>query len=250
MFSENSNVTMDNRFVVFGLKNVSKDYWEPVMITIMFFLSTRMEYNQSLQKATHFIIDETQVVTDNESSADMLLNAVVTYRKFGGIVTLALQNLTRAIQNPNLRDMFSNCGYKVFFDQGGVDAQTLAAVQPLSESEFDSLSEEIPGYGVVVWGKKVILLNASMSKDNELYNTFSTNFHEKKLQEIAKNPQHSISVQILQMAAVVAITAEDVQNTLNMPEDKAENVLSELLLQGHLTSYEQSGKTYYKCREE
>jgi len=250
MFSECSNITMDNRFVVFGLKNVSKDYWEPVMITIMFFLSTRMEYNQSLQKATHFIIDETQVVTDNESSADMLLNAVVTYRKFGGIVTLALQNLTRAIQNPNLRDMFSNCGYKVFFDQGGVDAQTLAAVQPLSESEFDSLSEEIPGYGVVVWGKKVILLNASMSKDNELYNTFSTNFHEKKLQEIAKNPQHSISVQILQMAAVVAITAEDVQNTLNMPVDKAENVLSELHLQGHLISYEQSGKTYYKCREE
>ena len=250
MFSQNSNINIDNRFVVFGLKNVSEDYWEAVMITIMFFLSSRMEYNQSLQKATHFIIDETQVVTDNESSASKMLNAIVTYRKFGGIVTLALQNLTRAIQNESLRDMFSNCGYKVFFDQGGVDAQALASVQPLSENEFDSLAEDIPGYGVIVWGKKVILLDATMSKENMLYSTFSTNFHEKKLQEIAKNPQHSTSVQILQMASVVAITVEDVQNTLNMPEDKAENVLSELLLQGHLTSYEQSGKTYYKCREE
>lgn len=186
MFSQNSNINIDNRFVVFGLKNVSEDYWEAVMITIMFFLSSRMEYNQSLQRATHLIIDETQVVTSNESSANMLLHAVVTYRKFGGIVTLSLQNLTRAILNDDLRDMFSNCGCKVFFDQGGVDAQTLASVQPLSENEFDSLAEDIPGYGVIVWGKKVILLDAVMSKENMLYSTFSTNFHEKMFQEIAK----------------------------------------------------------------
>lgn len=252
MFAKGSDIDITgNRLVVFGLRNVSEDFWEPVMITIMFFLSARMEYNQALQKATHLIIDETQVVTSNESSANMLLHAVVTYRKFGGIVTLALQNLTRAIQNEDLRDMFSNCGYKVFFDQGGVDAQTLASVQPLSESEFESLSQDIPGYGVMVWGKKVILLDASMSKENRLYRVFSTNFHEKKLKEIAenKNLQNNTTAQILQMAAIVSITAEDVHNTLDIKLNEAENILAELNIQGNVKSFERSGKTYYKKEE-
>ncbi|MFQ8901808.1 MAG: hypothetical protein ACLR7D_07950 [Lachnospira eligens] len=31
----------------------------------------------------------------------------------------------------------------------------------------------------MVWGKKVIILDSLMSKDNPLYEVFSTNFHEK-----------------------------------------------------------------------
>lgn len=179
LFAYPSNVDINKRFVVFGLANVPGQLWEPVMITIMHFLSNRMEYNKQFQRPTRLIVDETQVVCRNEASAAMLVHAVVTFRKFGGIVTMALQNLTRALENPDLRDMFSNCGYKLFLDQGGVDAESLSEVQELSSAEFDALSETRPGYGVLVWGKTVILLDASMSKDNPLYDTFTTNFHEK-----------------------------------------------------------------------
>lgn len=179
MFAKPSNISMKKRLTVFGLKNVSQNMWEPVMITIMHFLSNRMEYNQELQIATHLIVDEAQTVCKNPSSADMLLKAIVTYRKFGGICTLALQNLTRALENEELRDMFSGCAYKCFLDQGGVDAQALASIQELSDMEFRSLSEEVPGHGVMVWGKKVILLDAFLEHDNILYERFSTNFHEK-----------------------------------------------------------------------
>jgi type IV secretory pathway VirB4 component len=142
-----------------------------------------MEYNKKLRRATRLVIDETQVVTNNASSARMLLDAVVTYRKFGGIVTMALQNLSRALDNPALRDMFSNCGYKCFLDQGGVDANRLAEIQELSAKEFASLAEDTPGHGVMVWGKKVILLDATMDKSNILYQHFSTNFHEGAVSE-------------------------------------------------------------------
>jgi type IV secretory pathway VirB4 component len=183
MFAYPSNVDMNNRFVVFGLAHVGEDFWEPVMITMMFFLTNRMEYNKKLRRATRLVIDETQVVTNNASSARMLLDAVVTYRKFGGIVTMALQNLSRALDNPALRDMFSNCGYKCFLDQGGVDANRLAEIQELSAKEFASLAEDTPGHGVMVWGKKVILLDATMDKSNILYQHFSTNFHEGAVSE-------------------------------------------------------------------
>ena len=179
MFAHESNIDFSKRLVGIGLLNVSEKLWETVMITVMHFLSNRMEYNQKLQKATHFIVDETQVVCEHKSSADMLLKAVVTFRKFGGICTLALQNLKRALENPALRDMFSNCEYKCFLDQGGVDAEALAQIQELSQAEFMALNEESAGQGVMVWGKKVLLFDAKIAKQNPLYARFSTNFHEK-----------------------------------------------------------------------
>lgn len=180
MFAYPSDVDISTyRLVAFGLKNVDENYWQPVMISIMFFLSIRMNYNQELQKATRLVVDETQVVTRNASSAQILLNAVITYRKFGGIVTLAMQNLTRALENPDLRDMFQNCGYKMFFQQVGEDAERLSKIQDLTQAEYDALKSDRPGRSVMVWGKKVIILDSLMSKGNPLYEVFSTNFHEK-----------------------------------------------------------------------
>ena len=48
----------------------------------------------------------------------------------------------------------------MFLDQGGVDAQSLAEIQPLSEREFRALGTGKPGEGVIVWNKKVVLFNA------------------------------------------------------------------------------------------
>lgn len=179
MFAHPSNLNINSRLVGFGLKNIPKEVWEPVMLTIMHFLSIRIEYNQQTMKALRLIIDETQVLCEKGSSANQLLYAIETYRKFGAVVTLVIQNLTRALQNPELRDMFSNCPYKCFFDQGGVDAATLAQVQELSEEEYRALEEDVAGYGVLVWDKQVYLLDAKMDKTNVLYPQFNTNFHEK-----------------------------------------------------------------------
>lgn len=184
MFAHDTNVNMDNRLICFGLANVDSSAWEPVMITIMFFLSNRMEYNRELQRATRLLVDEAQVVTQNEASANILLNAALTFRKFGGLCTFALQNLTRALELPALRDMFQNCGYKVFLDQGGVDKKNLAEIQEFSEEEYESLSskktesKENKGHMVIVWNKQVILLDAAMDNTNSLYQTFNTNPHE------------------------------------------------------------------------
>ena len=95
---------------------------------------------------------------------------------------MAMQNFSASLENEKLRDMFSNCGYKCFLDQGGMDAKNLAQIQELSAIEYNSLTEETPGFGLMVWGKKVILFNAKMDPQNPLYDLFSTNFHEKSEQ--------------------------------------------------------------------
>ena len=193
MFAYPSNLDMNSRLVGFGLKNIPKTVWEPVMVTLMHFLSMRIEHNQKNLVAARLVVDEAQVLCDKGSSAEQLLYAVETYRKVGAVVTLAVQNLTRALENPELRDMFSNCPYKCFLDQGGVDAASLAQIQEFSEEELRALEEEIPGRGVMVWGGQVYLFDARMNEKNVLYNQFNTNFHEKaeqkKMQEEVEREQ-------------------------------------------------------------
>lgn len=179
MFAYPSNLDISSRLVGFGLKNIPKTLWEPLMVTVMHFLSMRIAYNQENLTALRLIVDEAQVLCEKGSSAKQLLYAIETYRKVGAIVTLAVQNLTRVLENPELRDMFSNCPYKCFLDLGGIDAANLAQIQELSEVEFRALEKNNLGCGIMVWGNQVHLFDALISKENILYAKFNTNFHEK-----------------------------------------------------------------------
>lgn len=179
MLSRPSNIRTDRRLVGIGMANVPENNWEAIMVTFLHYLSQRMDYNKQFQRATHLIVDEGQVVSEKPGSARQLYDAVMTFRKFGGIVTIAMQNVAAALRSPTLVDLFSNCSYKCFLDQGGVDAHSLAAIQEFSDKEFRALSSGRPGEGVMVWNKKVLLFDAKIRRDNPLYGAFTTNFHEE-----------------------------------------------------------------------
>ena len=255
MLAYPSTVRLDNRMIGFGLKNVPPDNWEPVMVTVMHYTSTRMEYNQEAQRATHFIVDETQVVSRKGTSAEQLNTAVATFRKYGGICTMAMQNITAALENKMLKELFSNCNYKCFLDQGGADANALAQIQELSQTEFNALNSEEVGKGVMVWGKKVVLFDAKISKENELYPLINTNFHEKakeaekKKQKQRQEQQESndrIEEIILQMAELAPVTVRDLLSVLEITQEEAEKQLSFLCQQGYLIKSEEAGNIRYQ----
>ena len=252
LFAHASNIDITKRFVVFGLANVPHDLWEPVMITIMHFLSNRMDYNKKLGRPTRLIIDEAQEVCRNESSAAMLLRAIRTYRKFGGMVTMALQNLAGALENDKLRDMFSNCGYKYFLNQSGIDAGQLRQIQDLSETEYESLNEDRPGYGLLVWGNKVIKLDSVMSHDNPLYEMFSTNFHEKSKKALfyssqtepeggsrefsgARSPEE-LDAAVLKLTEVIPVSMEEIITALSEERKPVTDAVNRLLMRRELVS--------------
>ena len=186
MFAHETNLSLDSRLVGFGLKNISDKLWEPCMLTIMHFLAMRIDTNQKTKQALHLIVDETQVLCEQETTASQLLYAIETYRKVGAIVTLIAQNLTHVLENPALRDMFSNCPFKCFLDQGGLDAANLAKIQELSPSEFRALEESTEGHGIIVWRGNVYLFDARMDENNPLFEVFDTNFHSQA-QNMADN---------------------------------------------------------------
>ena len=267
MLAHPSNIEFNNRLVGFGLANVPENNWEAVMVTILHYLSTRMDYNKKLQKATHLIVDEAQYVSKKPGSADQLNNAVLTFRKFGGIVTIAMQNVTAALSNPKLTELFQNCSYKCFLDQGGVDAKSLAAIQELSAKEYQALGSGKVGCGVMVWNKRIALFNARIEKDNPLFTQYTTNFHEEAGKNVPDygtlevkdyvpetGTQHEISEintvrqkapntdapsenderrkqyqQLLQIAELSAIDVEDVMEVLHLTKDESLKLLTDMV---------------------
>lgn len=223
------------------------------MVTILHYLSIRMDYNKRFQKATHLVIDETQVVSKKPGSARQLNNAVITFRKFGGIVTMAMQNVTAALSNQTLIELFQNCSYKVFLDQGGVDAQSLDAIQEFSAKEFRALSSGNVGEGVMVWNKKVVMFDALISKNNTLYRSYNTNFHEKAKEQkklsfeevvpnfgtkeepitkyVLKEKEEQL---ILKVACIMDITETDVERILKKDRETSLGYLKLLEEEGKL----------------
>lgn len=183
MFAHLSNININNRCVGFGMQNIPPEATETIMLTLMHIISMQLDYNQGNLRASRFIIDEAQVLCKNPIISSQLLYAIETYRKRGGIVTLALQNLKRAVENPEIRDMLSNCPRKIFFDSGGVDALALSEIQDLSEKELHSLANQEKGFGLIAWEGQVFMLDSCMDKENPLYEMFNTDFHEKAAQK-------------------------------------------------------------------
>lgn len=258
MFAFQSTISIKKRLIAFGMKNVPENLWEPVMLTIMHYLDVQVDYNQSMHKAIRLIVDEAQVVCKNNMSAERLLHAIITFRKYGGIVTMALQNLTRIVENQDLRDMFSNCEYKCFLNLKNMDARTLEEIQELSMNEFNSINDSSTGCGLMVWGSKVIKFDAFMNKENPLYDIFSTNFHEKA--EAAEREKENAETEkmqgkekkeeqlqhILLAASMTPITIEDAMAVIAAPKEQTEALLRELCDNRLLEASRETGIVQYK----
>jgi len=211
MFAHESNIDITNRFIAFGLKNIPENAQKPFIVTLMHCIQMQVEFNREELKTSRLIVDETQMLCEDEYSSAEILKAIETYRKFGGVITLMFQNLTHALERSNLRDMFSNCPCKVFFDQGGVDAAKLAEIQELSQKEFEALNEDVPGYGLLVWDKQVYKLDARIDKENALYSYISTNFHEKaeeKAQALREERGENLIERLLHLLSITPMDEE------------------------------------------
>ena len=257
MLAHPSNVQIQKRLVGFGMTNVPENNWEAVMVTILHYLSVRMDYNKRFQRATHLIVDETQVVSKKPGSAQQLNNAVITFRKFGGIVTMAMQNVTAALANQTLTELYANCSYKCFLDQGGVDAQSLGMIQELSAKEFQALSRGKVGQGVMVWNKKVVLFDAMIGKNNKLYQVYNTDFHEKAENHQSKGsysikPEEGKKISpemrqlILQITSAIEVSREDVARFSGEDEETCKAYLEQLVQEGSLNKI-QGTEVYRKA---
>lgn len=92
---------------------------------------------------------------------------------------MAMQNVTAALSNQTLIELFQNCSYKAFLDQGGARRTEPCCYPGFSAKDLKHCLPEMSERVSWMWNKNVVRFDALISKENVLYKNYSTNFHEK-----------------------------------------------------------------------
>ena len=179
IFAKQSNVDLNNRFMVFGLKELQDNLRRPAMLVMINFINKRVLYNSSKTKATWLWCDEFHVLTADETQAKEMEKCFKVFRKIGGIVTGITQNIDDMVHSKTTRTMVSNSEFLTLLKQANLDRGMISDVIEISNMQTKYVTNVDAGTGLIRLGAKVIPFNNRMSKNVPLYALFNTNLHEK-----------------------------------------------------------------------
>lgn len=186
IFNHQTNVNMDNRFTVYGIRDLGANLSPVSMLVMMEAIQQRITDNSKKGKATWLFIDEFHVLLNSEFSAKYLQQLWKKVRKQGGLCTGITQNVTDLLQNYVASSMLSNSEFVVLLKQANIDSAKLSEVIGVSEAQLKFVSNSPAGMGLMKCGNIVIPFDNQISKQSELYQLFNTNLHEKTMEKTAE----------------------------------------------------------------
>ena len=93
IFNHQTNVDVDNRFVVYGIRDLGTELSPIAMLVMMESIQQRIVENGRKGKATWLYIDEIHVLLNSQYSAGYLQQLWKKVRKQGGLCTGITQNV-------------------------------------------------------------------------------------------------------------------------------------------------------------
>ena len=186
IFNHQTNVNMDNRFTVYGIRDLGADLSPVSMLVMMEAIQQRITENSQRGKATWLFIDEFHVLLNSEFSSKYLQQLWKKVRKQGGLCTGITQNVTDLLQNYVATTMLSNSEFVVLLKQAHMDSAKLSEVIGVSEAQLRFVTNSAAGMGLIKCGSVVIPFDNQINKGSALYQLYNTNLHEKiALKEIS-----------------------------------------------------------------
>ena len=179
IFNNQTNVDMDNRFTVYGIRDLGQDLAPISMLIMMEAIQQRIVENGEKGRATWLYIDEIHVLLNSEYSAKYLQQLWKKVRKQGGLCTGITQNVVDLLQNYTVTTMLANSEFVAILKQANTDAEKIAEVVGVSESQLEFVSNAPSGMGLIKCGNAIIPFDNTIGKDTELYRLYNTNIHEK-----------------------------------------------------------------------
>jgi len=108
LFATPTNVNINNRFVVFDIKDLSSEIKTLGMLVVLDQIWNRMAMNREKNKRTWIYIDEIYLLFQNEYSENFLFTLFKRSRKWGGIITGITQNVEDLLRSDLARTMLAN----------------------------------------------------------------------------------------------------------------------------------------------
>lgn len=179
IFNHQTNVNVENRFTVYGIRDLGSELSPITMLVMMESIQNRIIENGKAGKATWLYIDEFHVLLNSEYSARYLQGLWKKVRKQGGLCTGITQNVVDLLENYVATTMLANSEFVALLKQANTDSAKMAEVIGVSEEQLRYVTNTASGMGLIKCGNVVVPFDNRIGKDTGLYRLYNTNIHEK-----------------------------------------------------------------------
>ena len=174
VFAHSSDVDMSNRIVVLDLYEMGESLRPTALVVTLEAIQNRIMENRKRGRYTWVFLDEVYLYFKYHYSAEVLYRAWKRFRKYGGIMTAATQNVEECLTSDTARLMFANSEFLMLFNQAATDRTELSNLLHISETQMSYVTDVEPGHGLLRVSGAVIPFDCTIPQDNELYALMNT----------------------------------------------------------------------------
>jgi len=163
-FNQPSNITMDNRLVVFGIRDMEDELRPMALFMILRYIWKTIT---SKMKKRLLIIDEAWWLMQNEDGASFLFGTVKRARKYWLGVTTITQDVNDFMKSDYGKPIITNSSLSLLMKQSPATVNVVQQTFNLTEEEKMLLLEAPVGEGIFFAGLKHVLIKviASYTED-------------------------------------------------------------------------------------
>ncbi len=178
-FAQSSNVNVNNRVVVYDIKDLGKQLKSLGMMVVLENLWDKMAQNRIIGKRTRIYIDEIYLLFQNEQSANFLYELYKRARKWGGIPTGITQNVEDLLKSDTGRSMLANTEFILMLSQSATDREQLAQLLKIPDESMQYVTNAVAGSGLMFAGNYGVMpFKDDFPQNTELYKLMTTRFGE------------------------------------------------------------------------
>lgn len=177
-FAGKTNVDVNNRFVVYDIKDLGAGMKEFGLQVCLNNIWNKIISNGKKGLYTWFYIDEFYLLTQTDSSASFLHECFKRARKWKGVPTGITQNVSDLMESQIARTILSNCDFVMMLSQAPMDRVELAKMFGISQTQLGYITNADSGQGLIYTGKTIIPFVDKFPVDTKLYRAMSTKASE------------------------------------------------------------------------
>ncbi|MFA6518193.1 MAG: ATP-binding protein [Candidatus Shapirobacteria bacterium] len=165
IFNQKTTVSLNNKFVVFGIRNL-EDALRPVAMQIILdYIWTTVKKNL---KKRILVVDEAWYLMQYDDSAAFLRGIVKRGRKYYLGVTTITQDVDDFLQTPYGKEIVTNSSIQILLKQHSAAIDMIGDVFYLSEGEKQLLMSAAKGEGIFFAGQNHVAIRVIASEEEHL----------------------------------------------------------------------------------
>lgn len=183
IFAHHTNVDINNRLVVFSIRDLGEQLRQIALVIVFDFIWTRMTQNKNKNVRTYCYCDEVHVMFQSYYAAEYLRQLYKRGRKYGLVITGITQNVEEILRSEKAKSMIGNSDFILMLNQYSEDLKILAKMLNISENQMGYVAGVDAGEGLLFAEKVIVPFVDRFPEDSYLYSLMSTKFGEDKTRE-------------------------------------------------------------------